>query len=579
MSHNVQHQMAAIMRRRGTILSFAAAMRLLAPYSPRLAYNFLEPANSLFQGNTLTPVTAVTNPVGVVIDQTQGGLGNLGAELKGTGTVGLTGTATAATYNTSTGEGAVTRVDLSNQSFVSVSGLTATSRYVVQIANTGAASLVIRQNGSSGTTVLTVASGVTTLLLFTGSTTCVFTSAGGLATFTLTSFKEIPGYHATASSDAKRPLFARRPATGRRNLFEYSEDFGNAYWTKTGGSITDNTSGNPLNGEVTADRFVESGGGANNHGISRSYTSLAADYTLSFYFKPSDLLFAEISFDQSVGTNVCVVDLTTGATFSSTGVTVAASALANGWWRFAVTATLGAGTRTLRVRFSNTSGSFFYAGNGTRSLELFGAQLEQSATATNYQRVVTSADITEAGVRDVYAALFDGSDDCLQVSGFDMSNTDEVCVIAGVRKLSDTAIGVALELTDNSSTNTGVFAFLAPPTASANYRMRSGGTTIRDATSPTDYPSPTSNHIDGIGHISGDKAELRINGVSIVTNSSDQGTGNYSNSTLNIGGRNNSASLPFNGAISYLFVLGAIPPDAVLTKVFRGLAPQIGVSV
>jgi len=64
-------------------MSFRDALSLLAPYSPRLAYNFIDPTNSLFQGNTLTPVTSVTNPVGVVIDQTQGGLGNLGAELAG----------------------------------------------------------------------------------------------------------------------------------------------------------------------------------------------------------------------------------------------------------------------------------------------------------------------------------------------------------------------------------------------------------------------------------------------------------------------------------------------------------------
>jgi hypothetical protein len=192
--------------------------------------------------------------------------------------------------------------------------------------------------------------------------------------------------------------------------------------------------------------------------------------------------------------------------------------------------------------------------------------------------VVTSADITEAGVRDVYASLYDGADDCLQVSGFDLSDTDKVTVIAGVRKVSDAASGTIAELSATISANNGAFQMRGPNGANPNYLFRSRGTTERVAISANSFSSPITNFLVGVGDISGDVCRLLINGTQVATDTADQGTGNYANSTLNIGMRNN-ASLPFNGYIHYLFICGAIVPDSVLTQIYRGLGPRIGLTV
>jgi hypothetical protein len=70
----------------------------------------------------------------------------------------MIGTATAATYNSSTGVGTVDRVDIANQSYVRITGLAANKYFKVTIQNTGANNAQIRQD-TTGTVVATIVSG------------------------------------------------------------------------------------------------------------------------------------------------------------------------------------------------------------------------------------------------------------------------------------------------------------------------------------------------------------------------------------------------------------------------------------
>ena len=81
----------------------------------------------------------------------------------------------------------------------------------------------------------------------------------------------------------------------------------------------------------------------------------------------------------------------------------------------------------------------------------------------------------------------------------------------------------------------------------------------------TTYPAPIANVVTGLGDISGDSAIIRVNGVVNNSSSADQGTGNYSNSVLNIGRRNN-LSLPLNGRIYSLIVRGAASSATEITN-------------
>jgi len=116
----------------------------------------------------------------------------LGSDLKNTGVVGLVGTATAATYNTTTGAGSVTRVDLNNQSYVEFTGLTASVFYKINIACTSG-TVIVRAGIFSGAAEATIASGNSAIFYVTGvtSVTITNTTSAGTSSFTLTSIQQL----------------------------------------------------------------------------------------------------------------------------------------------------------------------------------------------------------------------------------------------------------------------------------------------------------------------------------------------------------------------------------------------------
>jgi len=160
--------------------------------------------------------------------------------------------------------------------------------------------------------------------------------------------------------------------------------------------------------------------------------------------------------------------------------------------------------------------------------------------------------------------LFDGVDDFLQTPSIDFSTTNKMTVFAGVRKLSDAAVGVIAELTVDSNSNPA-FALFAPSGAGvAAYNFRSRGTLSAGATSATSFAAPITNVLTGIGDISGDSSIIRVNGALSGNSASDQGAGNYSNAVIYIG-RRAGTSLPFSGRLYSLIVRGAATTAADIT--------------
>ena len=155
----------------------------------------------------------------------------------------------------------------------------------------------------------------------------------------------------------------------------------------------------------------------------------------------------------------------------------------------------------------------------------------------------------------MYYLSFDGTDDGMATPSINFTGTDKMTVWAGVRKLSDAAIGFIAELSANAATNTGAFYLIAPGTAgAASYGFNSRGTASAQVLQ-AGYVSPHTAVLTCKGEISTDTSIIRVNRAesSVAT---DQGTGNYGNYPLYIGRRNN-ASLPFNGRIYQLIVRGA----------------------
>lgn len=170
----------------------------------------------------------------------------------------------------------------------------------------------------------------------------------------------------------------------------------------------------------------------------------------------------------------------------------------------------------------------------------------------------TSRPLLQQDASGRYYLLFDGSNDSLATTSIDFSATDKMSVFTGIRKLSDAATGMAVELSTNtdSAPNEGSFWITAPHGAGSTYLFASRGTVRQATPAPTGFVSPITNVLTAIGDISGDLARLRINGTQVAETLGDQGPGNYGNHPLYIGARGGSL-LPFNGRLYSLIVRGA----------------------
>lgn len=177
-------------------------------------------------------------------------------------------------------------------------------------------------------------------------------------------------------------------------------------------------------------------------------------------------------------------------------------------------------------------------------------------------------------------AAFDGVDDSWLTPGnVDFTTTDEVTVIAGVRKLSDAADGMIFELSSSNSNN-GMFYLKAPGSGMVTkYEFLTRGTAqaIPFTTSAT-YNAPSSVVATGSSKIATPVATLRLNGVQVDQKVVTQGTGNYGTYPLFFGRRNN-GSIPFTGNLYGLIIIGRLLTAAEQSLLERYMAQKVGVTL
>jgi hypothetical protein len=189
-----------------------------------------------------------------------------------------------------------------------------------------------------------------------------------------------------------------------RNLLTFTQEFDNAFWAKLNASVTANTTAAP-DGTMTADTLSD-GTATDNHGVRPTSPALtnSTTYTLSVYAKASTrryIILDLVATSSTTTYSAVSFDLQTGVVVSSaangTGYAVVSSSIqnvGNGWYRCIATLTIGS-VGTVLQAYIGTSltgviGNFgldSYTGtNGT--VFLWGAQLEQASTATDYTRNV-----------------------------------------------------------------------------------------------------------------------------------------------------------------------------------------------
>lgn len=175
---------------------------------------------------------------------------------------------------------------------------------------------------------------------------------------------------------------------------------------------------------------------------------------------------------------------------------------------------------------------------------------------------------------------FSGATKRMQTPIIDFTGSDQLSVFAGVRKLSDAAYAVILEIGAGAEINPGTAILYAPRVAnSVRYRFTSYGTSAAPAgTNNVAYAAPVTSVLTGYSDISARICTLRIDGALIQNNTVSQGTGNYGANSLSIGGRHVDDGF-FNGNIYGMVVIGRQPDDAGIQSIESYLAAKTGVTI
>lgn len=211
---------------------------------------------------------------------------------------------------------------------------------------------------------------------------------------------------------------------GYQNLLQRSEEFNDAYWFKQESTVTSNTILSPIN-TLTADSVFETT--ANTvHGIQKSVSvTLGQSYNFSCYIRPINgregvtIRFGNGSTDSSNGTYIgsatfnfisesLIPDVVTNFQFQKIGE----------WYRLSASIIPTASTLSIAI-WGRDASSVNYAGDPTKGLYLWGAQLSTGTALQPYQVTTSAARSGDGFVTKWYTQDSNGENLLLQSQTFE----------------------------------------------------------------------------------------------------------------------------------------------------------------
>ena len=224
------------------------------------------------------------------------------------------------------------------------------------------------------------------------------------------------GNHASQATTAQKPLRARIPLGGRRNICVYTETHSGAQLGTAGGTTPPTITGTTYEGLPVESIAFPSGAGAyadsrrqgSASGVSGQWdVALGNTYTCSCFVALSRPLTGSEAI-----------------TVYNTGSTAGWNIVLNSGTSTPTTLTRRSATQVASGGVAGRVGTFVYAsGTLTSPITVYitKMQAELGSSATAYQKVVADWDVTESGVTSIPALYYDGSDDSLATAAIDFA--------------------------------------------------------------------------------------------------------------------------------------------------------------
>lgn len=235
-----------------------------------------------------------------------------------------------------------------------------------------------------------------------------FTRTGNTATVTNSSGFVVP-------INADLPRFDFNPITlacngllieeSRVNLILQSQNINDAAWTKSDSTVGNDVVVSP-DGTQNADKLIEAATTAAHFVRQNATAVVGTTYTNSIYLKAGERTQAVFVIFDGVAFSGASINLSTGAVTSppvdvgGTDISsiVKTTDVGNGWYRVTGTLIQSVGvTRQLRITIQNGSVGV-YAGDITKGIYVWGAQVEAGEFATSYIPTVASTVTRNADV-------------------------------------------------------------------------------------------------------------------------------------------------------------------------------------
>lgn len=211
-----------------------------------------------------------------------------------------------------------------------------------------------------------------------------------------TTTQPITNYQSTlVTASVNQPRFDHDPVTkeckglliedATTNLLTYSEDFGNAAWTKTAVTVSSDFTYAP-DGTLSGDKIVEDTSSNYHYLQSSSYSvTSGTTYTQSFFVKAAGRTTGYLQFvaGGGFGSGSVPFDLVAKTVTPNGAATGTITDVGNGWFRITLTQTASSSSATARAQLALQNAS--YVGDGYSGIYVWGAQLEaNSASPSSY---------------------------------------------------------------------------------------------------------------------------------------------------------------------------------------------------